>query len=56
MDRSPGTIFFAGLVDHIILVAGADGRNDRAVERFVAELGADGQKIRGAVLTGAEAA
>ena len=55
MDRSPGTIFFAGLVDHIILVAGADGRNDRVVERFVADLGADAQKIRGAVLTGAEA-
>jgi polysaccharide biosynthesis transport protein len=56
MDRNPGTFFFAGLVDHIILVAGADGRSDRAVERFVAELGTDGQKIRGAVLTGAEAA
>jgi MinD-like ATPase involved in chromosome partitioning or flagellar assembly len=56
MDRNPGTFFFAGLVDHIILVTGADGRSDRAVERFVAELGTDGQKIRGAVLTGAEAA
>jgi polysaccharide biosynthesis transport protein len=56
MDRSPGTIFFAGLVDHIILVASADGRDDRAAERFVAELGADARKIRGAVLTGAEAA
>jgi len=56
MERSPGTIFFAGLVDHIILVAAADGRNDRAAERFVADLGADAQKICGAVLTGAEAA
>jgi hypothetical protein len=56
MDSSPGTNFFAGLVDHIILVAAANGRNDRAVEPFVAGLGAHAQKICGAVLTGAEAA
>jgi len=56
MERSPSTSFFAGLVDHIIVVASADGRNDRAVERFVALLGADARKIRGAVLTGAETA
>ncbi|MGO9397017.1 MAG: GumC family protein [Xanthobacteraceae bacterium] len=56
MERSPSTSFFAGMVDHIIVVASADGRNDRAVERFVALLGADARKIRGAVLTGAETA
>jgi uncharacterized protein involved in exopolysaccharide biosynthesis/Mrp family chromosome partitioning ATPase len=54
LDHDPSTRFFAGLVDHIILVAGSDGRNDRAVERFVAQLGSDARKIRGAVLTGAE--
>jgi polysaccharide biosynthesis transport protein len=54
LDHDPSTQFFAGLVDHIILVARADGRNDRAVERFVARLGSDARKIRGAVLTGAE--
>jgi polysaccharide biosynthesis transport protein len=53
--RNPGTIFFAGLVDHIILVAGSDGRNDREVEQFIAGLGADARKVRGTILTGAQA-
>jgi uncharacterized protein involved in exopolysaccharide biosynthesis/Mrp family chromosome partitioning ATPase len=53
LNRNPSTRFFAGLVDHIILVARADGRNDGAVERFIAQLGPDARKIRGAVLTGA---
>ncbi len=51
-ERNPGTDFFAGQVDHIILVTGADGRSDRAVETFVGGLGAPAVKIRGAVLTG----
>jgi polysaccharide biosynthesis transport protein len=54
--RDPSARFFAGLVDHIVLVARADQRDDDAVERFVARLGADAQKILGAVLTGVEAA
>jgi len=54
--RDPSARFFAGLVDHIVLVARADERDDDAFELFVARLGADAQKIRGAVLTGVEAA
>jgi succinoglycan biosynthesis transport protein ExoP len=53
LNRNPSTRFFAGLVDHIILVARTDGRSDGAVERFIAQLGPDARKIRGAVLTGA---
>jgi uncharacterized protein involved in exopolysaccharide biosynthesis/Mrp family chromosome partitioning ATPase len=54
--RDPSARFFAGLVDHIVLVARADQHDDEAIELFVARLGADAQKIRGAVLTGVEAA
>jgi Mrp family chromosome partitioning ATPase len=53
LNGEPSTRFFAGLVDHIILVARNDGRDDSAVEQFVARLGADARKIRGAILTGA---
>jgi polysaccharide biosynthesis transport protein len=53
LNRNPSTRFFAGLVDHILLVARTDGSNDGAVENFVAQLGPDARKIRGAVLTGA---
>jgi succinoglycan biosynthesis transport protein ExoP len=54
--RDPSARFFAGLVDHIVLVARADERGDDAIELFVARLGNDAQKILGAVLTGVEAA
>jgi succinoglycan biosynthesis transport protein ExoP len=54
--RDPSARFFAGLVDHIVLVARADERGDDAVELFVTRLGADAKKILGAVLTGVEAA
>jgi hypothetical protein len=54
--RDPSARFFAGLVDHIVLVARADEHDDEAIELFVARLGADAKKIRGAVLTGVEAA
>src|SRR5580700_9508135 len=54
--RDPSARFFAGLVDHIVLVARADERGDDVIERFVARLGADTQKVLGAVLTGVEAA
>jgi succinoglycan biosynthesis transport protein ExoP len=50
--RDPSARFFAGLVDHIVLVARADERDDDAVELFVSRLGKDAQKVLGAVLTG----
>jgi uncharacterized protein involved in exopolysaccharide biosynthesis/Mrp family chromosome partitioning ATPase len=52
LNRDPGTRFFAGLVDHIVLVARADEQNETAVEQFIARLGLDARKVRGAVLTG----
>ena len=52
----PSLRFFAGLVDHIVLVARADEHDDRAVAQFVARLGPDARKVRGAVLIGAGAA
>jgi len=58
MDVSgdPSIRFFAGLVDHIVLVVRA-GENDKgAVEQFMARLGLDVRKVRGAVLTGGGAA
>jgi len=54
--RDPSARFFAGLVDHIVLVARADERGDGAIELFVARLGDDAQKVLGAVLTGVGAA
>ncbi len=56
LSRDPSTRFFAGLVDHIVLVARADEQNEGAVERFISRLGLDARKIRGTVLTGAGAA
>jgi polysaccharide biosynthesis transport protein len=50
--RNPSALFFAGLVDHIVLVARADARDEDAAELFVARLGDDAQKVRGTVLTG----
>ncbi len=51
----PSVAFFAGLVDHIVLVAAADGFKDARAERFVARAGLDAGKVRGAVLTGVTA-
>ena len=48
----PSLPFFAGLVDHIVLVAGADGFDQTRAERFIARAGLDAGKVRGAVLTG----
>jgi succinoglycan biosynthesis transport protein ExoP len=50
--RDPSARFFAGLVDHIVLVARADEHGDEAMELFVARLGNDARKVLGAVLTG----
>jgi Mrp family chromosome partitioning ATPase/LPS O-antigen subunit length determinant protein (WzzB/FepE family) len=51
----PSTGFFADLVDHIVLVERADAHDARTLRQIVAKLGIDGRKVRGAVLTGAEA-
>jgi len=50
LSSDPSTHFFAGLVDHILLVARAE-QNKAAIEQFIARLGFDARKIRGAVLT-----
>jgi Mrp family chromosome partitioning ATPase len=52
LSRNPGTSFFAKHVDHIVLVARSDDRNVGAVEQFIASLGPDARKMRGAILTG----
>jgi polysaccharide biosynthesis transport protein len=54
--NDPSTRLFADLVDHIVLVAEADRQDVSAIERFAAQLGANAQKIRGAVLAGATTA
>ncbi len=55
-DDEPSLRFFAGLVDHIVLVARAGGREQNAFEQIIARAGLDKKKIRGAVLTGAASA
>src|SRR5579863_292026 len=55
-QADPSLRFFAGLVDHILLVAGADTFDEAAAERFIAQAGLDARKVRGAVLTGAATA
>jgi succinoglycan biosynthesis transport protein ExoP len=54
MDVSgdPGIRFFAGLVDHIVLVFRTDEHNDDIIEQFMSRLGLDPRKVRGVVLTG----
>jgi polysaccharide biosynthesis transport protein len=56
LSRDPSTRFFAGLVDHIVLVARADERDEHAARKTIARLGIDARKVRGAVLTGVGAA
>jgi uncharacterized protein involved in exopolysaccharide biosynthesis/Mrp family chromosome partitioning ATPase len=56
LRRDPSARFFAGLVDHIVLVSRPTKRDEAAVESFVSRLGANANKVRGAVLTGVEAA
>lgn len=55
-DADPSLHFFAGLVDHVLLVDDAATFQQAAAERFVARLRIDADKVRGAVLTGAETA
>ncbi len=56
LRRDPSTRFFAGLVDHIVIVARTDEPYEGAINQFVARLGVDARKVRGAVLTGAKTA
>jgi polysaccharide biosynthesis transport protein len=56
LGSDPSTRLFADLVDHILLVAEADKQDAGTVEQFASQLGANAQKIRGAVLTGAPTA
>jgi uncharacterized protein involved in exopolysaccharide biosynthesis/Mrp family chromosome partitioning ATPase len=55
-ERDPGGRFFAGLVDHIVLVVRAGRNSERVINRMVASFGLDARKVRGAVLTGDAAA
>jgi polysaccharide biosynthesis transport protein len=55
-DRDPSARFFAGLVDHIVLVARTDDADAGTIKELVARFGLDARKIRGAILTSAEAA
>mgnify|MGYP001290746311 CR=1 FL=1 len=55
LSRDPSTRFFAGLVDHIVLVTKAEGAG-RSVDEAVSGLGLDARKVRGAVLTDVAAA
>ena len=52
LSRDPSARFFAGLVNHIVLVARADEQSKGALEQFMSRLGLDARKVRGAVLTG----
>ncbi len=55
MTGAPSTRFFGAVVDHIVLVAKADEHDPAAVARLIGRLGLDAKKVRGAVLTGADA-
>ncbi len=52
---APSTRFFGAVVDHIVLVAKATEHDEAVVARLITRLGLDAKKVRGAVLTGADA-
>jgi Mrp family chromosome partitioning ATPase len=56
VSRDPSTRFFAGLVDHIVLVSQADAADEGTVKSVLSALGINARKVRGAVLTEAAAA
>jgi uncharacterized protein involved in exopolysaccharide biosynthesis/Mrp family chromosome partitioning ATPase len=56
LARDPSARFFAGLVDHIVVVTKAEDAKRGAVDELVSDLGLDARKLRGAVLTEAAAA
>jgi hypothetical protein len=53
LRHDPSGRFFAGLVDHIVLVTKAAGGG--AFDDVLSGLGLDARKVRGAVLTGDDA-
>jgi uncharacterized protein involved in exopolysaccharide biosynthesis/Mrp family chromosome partitioning ATPase len=55
-EHDPSLQFFAGLVDHILLVARAGDYDEAAGGQFIARLGLAAPKVLGAVLTGAATA
>jgi succinoglycan biosynthesis transport protein ExoP len=55
-DRDPSARFFAGLVDHIVLVGKAGAAGKAEIDRVIASLGIDPDSVCGTVLTGAKAA
>lgn len=56
LTRDPSARLFAGLVDHIVVVAKAEDARHGAIDEVVSSLGLDARKLRGAVVTEAEAA
>jgi polysaccharide biosynthesis transport protein len=54
--HDPSARLFAGLVDHIVVVTKAEDARRGAVDEVVSDLGLDARKLRGAVVTEAEAA
>jgi polysaccharide biosynthesis transport protein len=56
LSRDPSARFFAGLVDHIVLVSKAGRVAEDAAAAILSGLGLDARKVRGAVLTEAAAA
>jgi Mrp family chromosome partitioning ATPase/capsular polysaccharide biosynthesis protein len=56
VSGDPGARFFAGLVDHIVLVSPADAADAGTVKAVLSALGINARKVRGAVLTEAAAA
>ncbi len=56
LTRDPSARLFAGLVDHIVVVTKAEDAERGAVDEVVSDLGLDARKLRGAVVTEAEAA
>ena len=55
LRRDPSARFFAGLVDHIVLVSRTDADDEGAVDAILSALGLNARKVRGAVLTDAAA-
>jgi polysaccharide biosynthesis transport protein len=52
LRHDPSARFFAGLVDHIVVVTKTAEADHGGLDQIVANLGLDARKVRGAVLTG----
>jgi Mrp family chromosome partitioning ATPase len=53
-DSDPAVRFFAGLVDHVVLVVAAGNNGQGDVDQLIARLAIDPRKVRGTILTGAK--